>query len=181
MCALAATCSSTYDVSFEHVHRTLASDDDIAIALHCAVVLHDNTPSVLGCYLTRLLNRYHRLLHFLEPFLQECIQSNPSGFNRGLAIIWPGFRRQASSNWHTLPSPNSRWTSCTAEGGQEVGYNLLTGQTLIGGKPLGRLPQEIIKHPTYASVLGTVCPPYSGVHIHTYSCGSSAHSRSGSC
>jgi len=173
MCALAATCSSTYDVSFEHVPWTFASDDDIAIALHCAVVLRDNTPSVIeddeSCYLNQLLNRHDRLFHFLEPFLHERIQSNPSGFDRGLAIIWPGFRRIPSSNWHLLPSPNSRWISCTVEGGQKVHYNLLTGQTLIDGKPLGRLPQEIIKHLTYASVLGTVCP-YSDVcaftHIH---------------
>ena len=55
-----------------------------------------------------------------------------------------------------LPSPNARWISCIAEGGQEIHYNLLTGQLLIGGKPLGKLPQEIIEHPTYASALGAV-------------------------
>jgi hypothetical protein len=43
-----------------------------------------------------------------------------------------------------------------AEGGHEVHYDLLTGQLLINGKPLGRLPQKIVEHPTYASVLGTV-------------------------
>jgi hypothetical protein len=30
---------------------------------------------------------------------------------------------------------------------------------LIDGKPLGRLPREIVEHPTYASVLGTVSGP----------------------
>ncbi|KAH9009784.1 hypothetical protein EDB84DRAFT_1163543, partial [Lactarius hengduanensis] len=158
LCTLAATCFSTYDVCLEHIPWTLASDDDITIAVHCAVIVHDNIPSILeddhSRYLNRLLNRHRRLLHFLEPSLRECVQSNPSGFDQGLASLWPGFRRQTSSNWRVLPSPNSRWVSCIEEGGHEVHYNLLTGQLLIGGKPLGRLPQEIIGHSTYASVLG---------------------------
>ena len=158
---LAATCFTTYDVCFEHVPWTLSNDSDIAVAVHCAVIVQDNTPSIIVGdelpYLTRLLNRHHRLLHLLEPFLRKGVQSNPSGFDHGLANLWPGFRRQTSSNWHVLPSPNSRWISCIAEGGQEVHYNLLTGELLIGGNPLGRLPQDIIQHTTYASLLGSVC------------------------
>ncbi|KAH9062248.1 hypothetical protein EDB87DRAFT_329798 [Lactarius vividus] len=159
LCVLAATCSSTYDVCLEHVPGILSSDGDIAIAVHCAVIVHDNTPSILkdddSRYLTRFLNRHRRLLHFLEPSLRDGVQSNPSGFDRGLANLWSGFRRQTSSNWRVLPIPNSRWISCIEKGRHEVHYNLLTGQLLIGGNPFGRLPQKIIDHPTYASVLGT--------------------------
>ncbi len=149
----------------------LSSDDDIAIAVHCAVIVHDNSPSILKDdnfrYLIRLLNRHRRLLHFLEPSLRECVESNPPGFDHGLASLWPGFRRQTSSNWHVLSNLNSRWISCIVEGGQEVHYNLLTGQLLIGGEPLGRLPQEMIKHSTYASVLGSVS--VFVILIHAYS------------
>ena len=174
LCTLAATCFSTYDVCLEHVPRILASDDDIAIAVHCAVIVHDNTPSNLeddhSHYLVRLLNRQRRLLHFLETLLCEDVQSNPSGFDRGIASLWPGFRRHISSNWRVLPIPNSRWISCIVEGGQEVHYNLLTGQLLIGGKPLGKLPQEIIEHSTYARVLGGVSILVVLIHVHLHVC-----------
>ncbi|KAH9028426.1 hypothetical protein EDB83DRAFT_2526320 [Lactarius deliciosus] len=159
LCILAATCFSTYDVCLEHVPSTLDSDADIAIAVHCAVIVHDNTPSILkddhSRYFNRLLNRHRRLLHSLEPSLREFVQSNPLGFDQGLASLWPGFRRQISSNWHVLPSPNSRWISCIVDGGQEVHYNLLTGKLLIGGNSLGRLPQDFVQHSTYAGLLGT--------------------------
>jgi hypothetical protein len=158
LCTLAATCFSTYSVFPKHVPWIL-SNEDIAIALNCAVIVHDNTPPTLkddaSGYLSRLLNRHRRLLHYLEPFFQEVIQSNPTGFDDGIAKLWPEFRRM-SSDWQILPSPNSRWISCTVGGGQEVHYNLLSGKLLIGGKPLGRLPQEITNHSTYACVLGTV-------------------------
>ena len=163
LCTLAATCFSTYDVCLEHVPWILSSGSDIAIAVHCAVIVYDSTPSIDSIleddgsrYLIRLLLRHRRLLHFLEPALCEGVRSNPSGFDHGLASLWPAFRRHSSSNWHVLPSPNSRWISCIVEGGQKVHYNLLTGQLLIGGSPFGKLPQEIIEHATYASVLGTV-------------------------
>ncbi|KAH9046984.1 hypothetical protein EDB83DRAFT_2317616 [Lactarius deliciosus] len=159
LCILATTCFSTYDVRLEHIPWALSSDSDFSIAVHCAVIVHDNTPPTLqddgSGYLTRLLNRHRRLLHLLEPILLQGVRSNPMGFDDGLANVWTGFRRKSSSNWHVLPNHNSRWISCCVEGGQEVHLNLLTGQLLIGGNPLGRLPQEIIGHSTYASALGT--------------------------
>ena len=162
LCTLAATCLTTYDVFPEHVSGVLSGVSDIAIAIRCAVIVNDNTPSILRGdnlgYLSRLLNRHSRVLHFLEPFFHIAVQVYPSGFDRGLASLWwPGFRRQSSSKWRVHSNPNSRWIYCIVEGGQDVHYNLLTGQLLIGGNPLGRLPQEIIQHPTYASILGTVC------------------------
>jgi hypothetical protein len=161
LCTLAATCFSTYGVCQEHVPWILSNDLDIAVALHCAVIVHDNTPPTLiddaSGYLARLLNRHHRLLHYLEPSFQQRMQSNPAGFDDGIAKLWPEFRRMSSnSSWLILSSPNSRWISCTVGGGQEVHYNLLSGKLLIGGRPLGRLPQEITTHAAYASVLGTV-------------------------
>jgi uncharacterized protein YfaA (DUF2138 family) len=77
-------------------------------------------------------------------------------YDKALELLWLGYRRDISSRWHALPTQNSRWISCGAEGGHEVHYDLLTGKLLINGKSLGRLPQEIVEHPTYASVLGTV-------------------------
>ena len=156
LCSLAATCFSTYDVCLKHVPWILSGDLDFAIAVYCAVIVHDNTPPTLKDDFTRLLNRHRRLLHFLEPFLHTGVQSNPSGFTDGITNLWPDFRRQVSSNWHTLPSPISQWITCTVRSGQQVYYNLLAGRLLIGGEPFGRLPQEFTKHSTYTSVLGAV-------------------------
>jgi hypothetical protein len=159
LCSLAATCLSTFDVCLEHVPNVLFSDDDFAIAVRCAVIVHDSTPSVrddVSPYLARLLNRHHRLLHFLEPFFLKGLRSNPSGFDCALARLWSGCRRQRFSTWRVLPAPNSRWIFCITEGGQEIHYDILTGQLLVNGQPLGRLPKEILEHFTYTSILGKV-------------------------
>ncbi|KAH9028425.1 hypothetical protein EDB83DRAFT_2422333, partial [Lactarius deliciosus] len=164
LCMLAVTCFSTFDVSPEYIPAIFSSCNDLSIAMQCAIIVHDNTPSSLAddntFYLTRMLHRHSRLLHLLEPvFSFHNVPANPSfsladGYDHAVASFWPGYRRSESSRWCAVPKPQSRWTSCVAEGGQKIHYNLLTGQLLVDGKPLGKLPQEIIEHPMYADILG---------------------------
>jgi hypothetical protein len=155
---LAATCFSTLDVCSEHTLAILTTEEDFSIAIQCAVIVHDNTSLSLtgdhSVYLTRMISRHRRLLHSLVPIFSQ--SSHAGAFDHALSRLWLGFRRRTSSSWHVLPRPNSRWISCVAEGLHKVHYDLLTGKLLINGKPLGKLPQEIVEHPTYASVLGTV-------------------------
>lgn len=102
-----------------------------------------------------MIGRHRQLLHSLEPILaNRSVQAH--SITPFSAMARRMVRRCSSSSWHVLPRPNSRWISCIAEGQHEVHYDLLTGKLLINGKPLGKLPQEIVEHPTYASVLGTV-------------------------
>ena len=117
--------------------------------------------SINSPYLTQMFSRHHRLLHYLEPIFGKSLPGEANllhagAFDLALTRLWLGSRRCISSSWHALPRPDSRWISCLAEGGHEVHYDLLTGQLLINGKQLGRLPQKIVEHPTYASVLGAV-------------------------
>jgi len=155
---LAATCFSTLDVCPEHIPAILTTEEDFSIAIQCAVIVYDNTSLSLSgdnsVYLTRMISRHRRLLHSLEPIFSQ--PSRAGAFDHALSRLWLGFRRRTSSSWHVLPGPNSRWISCVAEGQHEVHYDILTGKLLLNGKPLGKLPQEIVEHPTYASVLGTV-------------------------
>jgi hypothetical protein len=170
LCMLAATCFSTFDVCSEHVPATLASDEDFSIAIHCAVIVQNNTPQSLSndnsFHLTRMLSRHRRLLHDLKPIFSRPSSGVPGqptllhagAYDQALKRLWPGYHpsRHISSNWHVLPRPNSRWIFCVAESGHEVHYDLLTGKLFISGEPSGRLPHEIVKHPTYISVLDAV-------------------------
>ena len=196
---LATTCFSTFDVCPQHIHVILSVEEDFSIAMQCAVIAHDNTPPSLShdssLYLARMLSRHRRILHYLEPILCQSLPGvvghvkllHTSAYDRALAKLWLGYRRRTFSNWHMLQRSNSRWICCIAEGGHEVHFDLLTGQLLIGGKQLGRLPQEIVEHPTYASILGTVsfwyyldpfCPLLT-FSLENSRCGSCRHPRDG--
>ena len=167
LCMLAATCFATFDVCSEHIPATLASEEDFSIAMQCAVIVHDNTPSYLlddnSLYLTRMLSRHRRLLHHLEPIF---IQASPSvhsrttllhsgAYKNALAQLRLGYHQGNTSTWHATPGP-SRWIYCVLGEGQQVHFDLLTGKLIIGGEPMGTLPEAIVRHPAYASVFGTV-------------------------
>jgi len=168
LCMLSATCFSTFDVCPEHVPTTIVNEEDLSIAIQCAVIVHDNIPqSPLGdssLYFARMLRRHHRLLHDLEPLfsLSSCTVGERAtllyagAFNHALERLWPGYRQGNSSGWHVLHKQNPRWISCVTNEGQEVHYDLLTGELLIGGKSSGRLPQGIVKDPLYKSIFGAV-------------------------
>jgi len=166
LCILAATCFSTFDVCPKHLPTLLSDDEDFSIAVQCAIIVHINTPPYLSddnsFYLARVLSRHRRLLYDLEPIfcrsdptdLNQAKLLQSCAYNHALSQMWLGFC--GSSSWQILPRPNSQWISCVTEGGQNIYYDVLTGQLLVDGKQLGRLPQKIVKHPLYASLLGAV-------------------------
>ena len=163
-CNMAATCRATFDVDPQHLEHLLKNAEDVAIALECAVVVHDNKPSSLDTASTgfqRIFYRDRRLSHYLEPFLLKLIRSDRRGIDTALLSLWPSYRHR-DTIWKELPAPNSRWlTNLTAidfsgAASQTVHLNLLDGTLLIDGKPLGRLPRAIFQHPTYVRVFDQV-------------------------
>jgi len=163
-CDMAATCRATFDIEDGiHLESLLCSSADIAVAIECAIVIHDNTPPHLGHTFPdfrKLLHRDQRLSHSLETPLMELIQDDEFGLNTAIASVWSSYR-PGDGGWRQLDGHNSRWlTSLTAplpgQRSQQVHYHILTGKLLVDGKPLGRLPREIVSHSTYTRILGQV-------------------------
>jgi len=170
LCMLAATCFSTFDVCPQHVPAILSSKEDFSIAMQCAVFVGNNIQSKSSLseddffYLTRMLGRYRRILYDLEPMFRQSLPPvrgragllHADAYDDALAQLWVGYCKSDPSSWHVLPRPRSRWISCVTEKGQKVHYNLLTGELLIGGRRLGRLPSKIVYHSTYMRIFGEV-------------------------
>ena len=165
---LAATCFSTFDVCPEHVPTAIVNEEDISIAVQCAVIAHDIKPQFpsgdSSLYFSRMLRRHHRLLHDLEPLFSQPSRTvgeratllHAGALNHALERVWLGYHQGNSLDWHVLHKQNPRWVLCVTNKGQEVHYDLLSGELLIGGKSSGRLPQGIVEDPTYKSIFGAV-------------------------
>jgi len=163
-CDMAATCRATFDVGNRtHLDVLLCSPEDVAIAIECAIVIHDNTPPHLGYTypdFQKLLNRDRRLAHFLESPLIKLIHDNQSGLDTAITSVWSSYRAGVGG-WQKLDEPNSRWlttftTPLPNQRAQQVHYDILNGKLLVDGKPLGRLPQEFVGHSTYKRIFGQV-------------------------
>jgi hypothetical protein len=110
---LAATCFSTFDVCSKYISTTLASDEDVSIAIHCAVIVHDNTPPASPIaanprYLTQMIGRHRRLLHYLEPIFSQSLPGSEAkllhedAFDHALARLWLGYRPVIAGAFHRV-------------------------------------------------------------------------------
>ena len=171
----AAICRSTFDVDPSMIRRLLHSAEDIKVLLSSAILIHDHTPSNVSClpaYSRLLLDRDRRLSLALSSIIRDVIQveSDAQGIDLAIGWVWPEYR--PGSKWTPLQNPNSRWFSCrtastTGQSSQVVHYNLLDGSLLVNGKSLGRLPNEIVRHPLYNLIFGEVCPVITNVTLGT--------------
>ncbi|KAF8244797.1 hypothetical protein K440DRAFT_665544 [Wilcoxina mikolae CBS 423.85] len=157
---LAAICRTTFNVEHNHLEKLLHSDEDIAILVECSTMIHQNSPVIAGNFgssrATRfLLDRDRRLSHSIENHLRCLILKSQKGID--LTGIWSAYR--AGTPWKSLPKPNDRWMVSHTAGGeqnvvQEVHYNLLSGELLVEGLPLGRMQADYTSHPTYLELFG---------------------------
>ncbi|KAF8956269.1 hypothetical protein BDZ97DRAFT_1925661 [Flammula alnicola] len=161
-CEMAATCRATFDVDTgTHLDALLHSSADVAVLVECAVMVHDNTPPHLSHALLdfqKLLHRDRRLFHLLESPVNKLIHADRRGLDTAITSVWSEYH-PGDGGWQRLYEPNSRWlTSFTAplcgQRSQQVHYDMLTGKLLVDGKPLGRLPREIVGHSTYRRIFG---------------------------
>ena len=160
----AAICRSTFDVGPSMIQKLLHSAEDIKILLSSAILIHDHTPSKVSClpaYSQLLLDRDRRLSLTLESVVNDVIRadSRDEGIDLAVGWVWPEYR--PGSKWTPLQDPNSRWFSCktasrSGQSSQEVHYNSLDGSLLVSGRPLGRLPNDILRHPLYDLIFSKV-------------------------
>ncbi|KAG8924836.1 hypothetical protein FRC02_010155 [Tulasnella sp. 418] len=160
ICQVAATCRETYNVDLDTAPVILASTEDVAIFIHCAILFKCNSPSNVSDadpQFRDLLYRDCRLAQMLEPLLSHLIAQSREGLDQSILRIWSLYR--PSTPWKHMAAPDTRWiTTKTARQGiqkpQVVHLDLLSGLLLIDGRPLGQLPKRITRHPMYTRIFG---------------------------
>jgi hypothetical protein len=149
---MAAICRATYDVDHGDFWHVLSSGADVATLVECAIIIHNNTPPKLDHLSPQthfLLDRDRRLSAALKEHLERLIFSSNDGLNRCILRMWSAYKQ--GSLWGMS---DSRWiktktAAISGNASQEVQYNLLSGQLLVDGLPLGRMGTDYILHPTY--------------------------------
>lgn len=157
---MAAICRTTYDVDGIHLSDVLHSKEDVSVVVECATIVHDNTPAILETLplpTRALLTQDRRLAHAIESHLRSLILERKESLD--LTRVWSGYKPGAG--WRSLPEPNDRWIVTNtavylSTHSQEVHFNLLNGELLVEGLPLGRMPLDHTTHPTYLELLGEV-------------------------
>lgn len=148
---VAATCCSTYDVDECHLRSTFT---DFKIFMHCGFIICRHTPPSRSP-LQDILTHDCRLRHRLQDLVVEQIEAN-RGLDEAIREVWEDFARTSHSLWTQEHASSKYWWRSNTVDGAVVHCNILDGQFLVNGKPLGRLPKDYTSHRNYQRIFGDV-------------------------
>ena len=158
----AILCKMTYDVDAQYVQKMMNNSDDLKIWAKSSIHVRDNLPGEEGMLpsdLRRLLLRDRKVSHALHRVVRLLIiEKKCNGLELAIAQRWSCFQPSLSS-WTTFESPSDRWLSMATASSldrrsQQVHYNILEGELLVDGRPIGRLPTAYIRDKLYIKLFG---------------------------
>ncbi|THY36728.1 hypothetical protein D6D01_00185 [Aureobasidium pullulans] len=158
---VALLCYSTFDVEARHLHHLLGSANDLALAAKAQAIVCDSAPidkKSLPLLLQQSLLHHSKVAHKLEPHVQQLLQLHGSGLNSAIQHIWNGV--VLNSEWTIVSQDSRSWVqnkTIPAYGGQSqtVYFNLLSGQLLVDGKSVGKVPDNIRSAPLFSQIFGS--------------------------
>ncbi|CAG8984161.1 hypothetical protein HYALB_00008163 [Hymenoscyphus albidus] len=179
LCAfdLSLICHCTFDVDARIMSSVLSTERNVAILVETITIAKGHWPvSMNGLTpLTRtLIFRFYRTSHTVEHVLKSHILNSPGGINQAIKQHWEGY--SPGTPWSCLDKPEDRWLKTDTAGSDNsppmtVHFNTLTGELLVNGAPLSRIPREYEAHQTYQRLFGNkileVFPSGKGLHFET--------------
>ncbi|KAF5540059.1 hypothetical protein FNAPI_10599 [Fusarium napiforme] len=144
---IALVCAETFNLEGEHFEQVLASEQQAAILLEILIITHNNVDfeqlqkdALFGI----MLDRYKVTMHRGLPILVSEITSKRSlCLDIAIKRRWPEYAREGE--WSIV---SDHWATETT-GNLQVHVSLLTGELLVNGTPVSRLPRKYGTHAEY--------------------------------
>ncbi|KAH7012262.1 uncharacterized protein B0I36DRAFT_356334 [Microdochium trichocladiopsis] len=124
--------------------------------LQCSFIAREGTDSESGSDPNdALIWQWQRISTRVFPVLSKSITDGSCALDDAIRSSWSG--HSAQENWAPASSQYTEWlvgsTACEVDS-SVVRFNLLTGELLVNGLPLNRLPSEYENHATYKILFG---------------------------
>jgi hypothetical protein len=144
---VALLCTSTYDVEENDFETVLQQESAVSILLQSSIVVQEHYGSMQSDFLFNItLQSWKSLMFRILPKLRKCILANDSGLSDAVKANWAAF---SSGSWTSLNESHQQHWMLTTSGSLPVHFNILTGELLVNGLPLARLPAEYMRHKMY--------------------------------
>ena len=149
---VALMCVSTFNVETNFHGRVLEQPSATSTLIQCCIIIHEYGQYVkseaLDLYDT-MIHSWMCLMYRIYPSLSSYLLENDiTGLNAAVQENWSAFRANPQDRWTTLSRECCHWL-WTRSDSLAIYFNLLTGELLVNGAPLGRLPSKYVKHPMY--------------------------------
>lgn len=164
---IALVCIDTFNIESCFLDRVLSVAEDASLFIYCSIIVRDGKSTLVSSR-----NPVSSLLHLRWKHLSWRILSKVSNLENRNEIL-----NHVVRQYWSLFEPGSRWMLLSASGpwienrtaadssgfSRTVHLNLLTGELLVAGLPLSRLPEIYEAHSSYKTLFGSsmieVAPP----------------------
>ncbi|KAM0540722.1 hypothetical protein ACHAPJ_013526 [Fusarium lateritium] len=153
---IATICVETFNIDDEILQPVLADAQQASYLIEASVIIYNNfvlTKKSRDPLYDAMLDRVRHTLHRARSTLvHEVISKGNACLDLAISRGWPGFSRVA--DWSITPS-TCYWFE-TISGRRSVHLSILTGELLVNGSPLSRLPRDYEVHEDYQRLFGSM-------------------------
>ncbi|RBR20353.1 uncharacterized protein FIESC28_05317 [Fusarium coffeatum] len=153
---IAMICLQTFHVDDKHLMQILMASEQASVFLECSMAIYNATPTKNKSQsaLQRIMtDRTQKTLHLAySTLVYEVVFRRNECLDLAIKRNWPDFSRTA--DW-SLASGTCYWLE-TNSGRRQVNLNVLTGELLVNGAPLARLPRDYSIHEDYGRLFGSM-------------------------
>lgn len=151
-------CQETFNVELNLVDDAIFESEDVTIFVACAVSLgelltneaQEEINSENGILRGELI-RYLKLCHLLEPKLLSLSEQRSSDISNGLRSKWEN--AASITKWERTQQCWVRGSTNTTPF-QVADFNVCSGELLIDGRPIKKLPDSFTQDPLYRRLFG---------------------------
>lgn len=153
---IALVCTSTFEVELSYLKNELHVPAESAHFVECSIIVHESGHSALvsSDVVQRIsVQRWRRLSsRALSLLLAEIVDFDNPCIDMAIGRCWSGY--SPGGDWQSQVSKARHWVTTTTASqsdaaSQIVHYNILSGELLVDGLPLSRLPQNFEQHGMY--------------------------------
>ncbi|KAB8071219.1 hypothetical protein BDV29DRAFT_159701 [Aspergillus leporis] len=159
---IALICVGTFDSEGTILEQMLQEESDASIFIQCSMTIHDRWHALApdsDPLLPMLYRRWQGLSYRSCTFLRDriCVEKS-TALGAAIRRTWAAYR--PGPGWSAVRGVTDPWlfsrtTGPSADGGGLLlHFNQLTGELLVNGLPLARLPTDYERHESYKTLFG---------------------------
>jgi len=159
----ALICADSFNVDDHHLSSLLAHPDTASHFVQCCIIIAEDMQLSVehtNELVSLFVPRWQRLSVRVYPILaQQILTSNNCCLDHALSKAWSAYRTELP--WVAVKPNIPYWLTTRKSGTAQAAtlclhYNLMTGELLVDGSPLSRLPAEYECSTTYRNLFGKV-------------------------
>jgi hypothetical protein len=153
----ASLVKTTFDVDICHIGSVLRNQQDVEDFITASLLANENVPTGdMGLNVKEIVLRGFEINKTVEGVLRNLVLESGQGLTAALLTRCDGLRLE--NNWFFCSGSDNPWieTSTPAPNSKVVHFNILTGEFLLEGRNIQKVPPEIERDPLYQRVFGQV-------------------------